>query len=152
MLKIFLDTNILVNLSMKGGEKYKESIFGLITSEFPRTRNLWISDLVFNETHAFLTNKTSIDQSNAFMSKLLEVSLDIPFQFLRSFHNQQNYAKAFQLAGNKNYIDENKGLSMVDALLLLQMSDENGVIYSSDKRMSFYCNEESRLVARWVNF
>jgi hypothetical protein len=67
-------------------------------------------------------------------------------------HNQSNHSKAFALSNNPNYIDEGKGLSMVDSLLLLQMEDENGVIYSTDKRMSYYHTSADRQVARWVNF
>jgi predicted nucleic acid-binding protein len=61
MLKIFLDTNILVNLAVKANKDYKKLVFGLITAEFPNLSVILISDLVFNETHAFLTNKADIN-------------------------------------------------------------------------------------------
>jgi predicted nucleic acid-binding protein len=150
MYKIFIDTNVLVNFALTKDKNYKKSIFEMISSEFPRFSQVWISDLVFNETHAFLTSKANIDQSNTFMSELFSQSKDIPFTFISCFHNQHNRNQALNLVRDRSYIDESKGLSMVDALLLLQMSDDNGVIYSSDKRMSFYANIEPRIVARWV--
>ena len=71
---------------------------------------------------------------------------------LFNFANQRNHDNAFVLSSSSNYIHEGKGLSMVDSLLLLQMNDENGVIYTTDKRMSFYSNSHDRIVAKWIEY
>jgi hypothetical protein len=107
---------------------------------------------VFNEIHAGFTNKVSIDQANKFMISLTSGGSDIFSMCLISFHNQTNHKQALTLSSNPGYIDQGKGLSMVDSLLLLQMNDEDGVIYTSDRRMSYYHNSKDRPVARWVNF
>jgi predicted nucleic acid-binding protein len=148
MIKIYLDTNILINIAINPDKNYIEYVFLFINDDFKNYNNFFISDLVFNETHAGLTNKFGVNNANVFLHNLL----DIGSNFKICFHNQSNHSKAFSLSNNPNYIDDSKGLSMVDSLLLLQMEDENGVIYSTDKRMSYYHTPSNRQVAKWVNF
>lgn len=151
MKNIFLDTNILVRLAITNNISFQELLYNHILSEFPNFSSFYISDLVFNETHAFLTNKIDITKANHFLISLFSQSIDLPFDFKLIYHNQSNHNKAIKIATDMNYIHRGKGLSMVDALLLIQMSDENGIIYTSDLRMSYYHNEQNLQVAHWFN-
>ena len=64
--------------------------------------------------------------------------------FELSFHNQSNHCRAFKLSADPNYVENKKGLSMVDVLLLIQMEDEDGLIYTSNLRMSYFINKHNK--------
>ena len=151
MHKIFIDTNILVEFARKGGEQFKTAFLIEATNLYPKLNKIWISDLVFNETHAFLTNKIDIDSANMYLKALFKPNPKAKFSFELCYHRQFNHSQALIIASNPSYRDESKGLTMVDSLLLLQMTDEDGLIFTGDKRMSFYFNDEPRQVAHYYS-
>ncbi len=151
MKKIFLDTNVLLELANIHKPDFRKNFSDLVKSVAPGTKEYWISDLVFNETHAGLT-KVGIYQAHQFLTKLIlgDGKKFSPCQI--SYHKQSNHSAAFELTVNPSYIEAKKGLSMVDALLLLQMNDEDGLIFTKDQRMSYYSNSLGKTVAYWVDF
>jgi predicted nucleic acid-binding protein len=156
MSKIFIDSNILIEYGIDENKNFRDNLFTQIEDEFPNFRRIYISDLVFNETHAHLTRKLSIDIANTFLSSLFKVSKKLPFKFELLVHKTNNHEKAFDLSkdpSRRNHDHKRsitKGLSMVDSLLILQMQDENGVIYTSDQLLSYQCDENKRLIGRLV--
>jgi predicted nucleic acid-binding protein len=149
--KLFLDTNILLDLADKKNPDFNLKFFKMVKSKFSDTNQFWISDLVFNETHANLTNK-GVEGAYTYMNSIITGQKGkVPFCKI-SNHNQSNREEAFELTRMQYCIVEKKGLSMVDALLLLQMNDEDGLIFTKDKRMSYYSNTKRATVAYWVDF
>jgi hypothetical protein len=51
---------------------------------------------------------------------------------------------AFALAKKFSYPERNKGISLVDALLLLEAEDNNTFIYTSDELMTRWINKHNQ--------
>lgn len=143
-MKPFLDTNILIEIAKSETNHFSTKLFYELSLNHPRLNIIYLSDLVLNETHSWLTNRVSIQKAASFIDRLL--SSNVTYQnkslkFVKTNYDPLNFDRALELSGNSNYIYNKKGLTLVDSLLLLQMEDENGIIYSGDLRMSYFINK-----------
>ncbi|MGL4757958.1 MAG: type II toxin-antitoxin system VapC family toxin [Patescibacteria group bacterium] len=138
MRRVFFDTNILASLSEIDVELI-EPFLVFVQKDNPDLRKILISDLVFLETYSFLNNRFTPEKASSFCNWLKQSSL---FEIVN--YDQSNLIKALSLAQKFSFPEKKKGISLVDAFLLLEAEAYDTVIYTTDEIMTLWTNKHKK--------
>jgi predicted nucleic acid-binding protein len=135
MKKVFFDTNIFVSLSEMGTDLI-EPFLVFVKKDNPDLRKVLVSDLVLLETYSFLNNRISPDRAFGYCDWIRQNNL---FEIVN--YNQSNLTRAYSVVQKFTFPEKKKGISLVDAFLLLEAEDHKTVIYTTDELMTLWKNK-----------
>jgi predicted nucleic acid-binding protein len=134
MKKVFFDTNIFISLSEIGIDLI-DPFLVFVKKDNPDLRKVLVSDLVLLETYSFLNNRISPDRAFMYCNWIMQNEL---FEIVN--YKQSNLTKAISLAQKYSFPEKKKGISLVDAFLLLEAEENKTVIYTTDELMTLWIN------------
>jgi predicted nucleic acid-binding protein len=137
MKKVFFDTNIFVSL-LEFGINLLDPFLVFVRKDNPDLIKVLVSDLVLLETYSFLNNRVSPDRAISYCNWIKN---DEFFEIVN--YKQSNLSKALELARKFSFPEKKKGISLVDAFLLLEAEEYKTVIYTSDELMTLWINKHN---------